>query len=832
MELVEDSEDSTVGVLQVTLDTSVTAPSADITIPITAIMSNAATSQLSVTLKKPSTVYSFTMSAPDDVVASGETATLPFTAYDQDGNEVTLYSKLYKYVSFSSSTTLELTRNADGTASLEYTAPTVSIATSEYLVATVSNSGKTSALTLTIQKPVAVDSLSVTTSNKTLLETGATEGLDFGYDYGGMSLLDQYDRTIDITNQNIATTGSVFTYYTITAASSASSKLTVSGSAYNRNYIKLTAVAPGSATVTYTVYKVTVAADGTQTTAATSITKAVTYTVIDPSSITDYKVGDAYSTIKTIVPYNASINTTKYATNYWSYAEWLTVYGTTSSGSYVNLASSKVKNIYLSNTDFTFEPTSATAVTSSSASTCHGVWARTFDDSTTTGSTATLTYVVEDSDGNLQSASTTVTSKTDDSVCSDIAVSASNSLGTTGLSVNGTTITVDMNNANYSTTLDALNGGVLTKYYGTYGVLTSSPIYFYATDQYASVADVEGVTVGTKSFAATTNTPDVTISNNVLSITNQAYIKDGDYFTLTATTANGLVATAKVVFSGTGSYTPVTFATTTDSTTANDVATLGLTGTAVASSKSSVATAAISNGYIAITSVAAGTAKIAVTDGTHTAYIPVTVAASGAIKIGTIVPYSVTFASTTNSLTANTVAVLGVVGTMALSADESIATVAISGGNIAITSVAAGKLNNVTDGTLSATIPVTVATLGTITLETIVSADTTAPTVTALGSGSTVTIVAAGGTASIVFSEELNATSESAVQAAITAAATGTGDVLAYSWSGATLTITNNGTTAVTNDATITADVTMSIGSVADMAGNANTTALTIVDAA
>ena len=82
------------------------------------------------------------------------------------------------------------------------------------------------------------------------------------------------------------------------------------------------------------------------------------------------------------------------------------------------------------------------------------------------------------------------------------------------------------------------------------------------------------------------------------------------------------------------------FAASTDSSTANDTATLGLVGTSVVSSAAGIATAAISDGHIAITSVSAGAATITVTDGaSHSATIGVTVNHDGSVTLGTITKY-------------------------------------------------------------------------------------------------------------------------------------------------------------------------------------------------
>jgi uncharacterized protein YjdB len=128
---------------------------------------------------------------------------------------------------------------------------------------------------------------------------------------------------------------------------------------------------------------------------------------------------------------------------------------------------------------------------------------------------------------------------------------------------------------------------------------------------------------------------------------------DGTYADINgATNATLALATAqegkfiKVVISGDSASTATSTATgpvgalftpTTDRTTANDEATLGLVGTSVSSSDETVAIAVIAEGKIAITSVGAGSAIITVEDASdHEANIAVTVAADGTITIGEI----------------------------------------------------------------------------------------------------------------------------------------------------------------------------------------------------
>ncbi|MFL0198659.1 leucine-rich repeat domain-containing protein [Clostridium sp. WILCCON 0269] len=97
--------------------------------------------------------------------------------------------------------------------------------------------------------------------------------------------------------------------------------------------------------------------------------------------------------------------------------------------------------------------------------------------------------------------------------------------------------------------------------------------------------------------------------------------------------------------SGGGGYTvPLTpiFISTTNSSIANDVATLGVVGTKATPTNTGIATAAITGGDIVITSVSEGKTTISVTDGASgstAATIPVTVNADGSITLGTITKY-------------------------------------------------------------------------------------------------------------------------------------------------------------------------------------------------
>jgi hypothetical protein len=169
-------------------------------------------------------------------------------------------------------------------------------------------------------------------------------------------------------------------------------------------------------------------------------------------------------------------------------------------------------------------------------------------------------------------------------------------------------------------------------------------------------------------------------------------------------------------------YVPVVFAESTNNSIANNVGKLGLVGTSASSSNNAVATASIVNENISITSVGAGSATITVSVNSNQATIAATVANDGSITIGTITKYvAPVFTVSTNVATSNNEATLGLVGTSASSSATGIVSVEIDvNDKIAITSVAVGSATiTVTDGTNEATIAVTVAADGSITIGTI-----------------------------------------------------------------------------------------------------------------
>lgn len=152
----------------------------------------------------------------------------------------------------------------------------------------------------------------------------------------------------------------------------------------------------------------------------------------------------------------------------------------------------------------------------------------------------------------------------------------------------------------------------------------------------------------------------------------------------------------------------------------NDDETLGLVGTEAASSDEDILQATVNGDEIVVTSKKPGAGTVTVTDGSgNKAVIVVTVKRDGSIDIGNITKYdpeNPAFTVSTERV-ANDEDTLGLVGTNVSSSNTGIAKAEISGGDVVITSAAAGNATiTVSDGSGSATIDVTVNPDGTITV--------------------------------------------------------------------------------------------------------------------
>ncbi|MGC7871947.1 hypothetical protein ACPUYX_10510, partial [Desulfosporosinus sp. SYSU MS00001] len=190
--------------------------------------------------------------------------------------------------------------------------------------------------------------------------------------------------------------------------------------------------------------------------------------------------------------------------------------------------------------------------------------------------------VYNDNDKRYHSVTTTVTSKTDDPAAQSMGfyaqtVDRKDSMTATGITYDGTTVTVDLsgtqtqygtqskNAANLgiasSSVLNAIAGRDLTRYTNsdvaadantdalTAGGDNRGYVYLYALNQYGSKdMNLSQVKIADSSTSGTNKTPVATIENNML-IFNYVPTAN-DYIVVSGVSTNGLVETIKIQFTG------------------------------------------------------------------------------------------------------------------------------------------------------------------------------------------------------------------------------------------------------------------------------------------
>jgi hypothetical protein len=562
----QDPNDSTKAVIPVQINAANAGEvTTDMQIPITVLTTGGKASTLTVTLKKAAAVSSFTLQAPTQTVSSGQTVNIPYTAYDQNG------VALNKYTDFVSANgtplvnitcsggTAKFVRNADGTAAVQVVFNAVTQTQTAYLQSNVIATGKSSSLNVSVQKATSANALAVDTTNgKQFFQSGATLGVDFGYNNGGLTLQDQYGRAIDVTDQDTTS----YPYYKAVVKSSNSAVIGLNAynadtkvkgalnpasvDVYGDNEVDLTAGTAGTATVTYEIYQVTGA--GAQT--DTGIGKSVQYTVLSDSQITGYKLDSVANPIDMVIT-TGTANTTDKAGDY---AAAPTVWGTTASGVKVRVNPAYVLSATLTGSDFSFDTTGAANTTATGGATSFDVYAKTLSNSTSTGSSTTLTVAVQDSTGAIYTPTTPINSTTAAPAISSVGFSASNQKGTTGISVSGSTVTVKA--ADYAN----LNG-MISKFDPTNGLSAGEgAVYFYGNDQFGtedadlSLFTLSGVILAngttsavTAGSAKLTGSSVVTLTGNKLAISGAAPTA-GDQFVLTAVGNGGKVSSVTIVF--------------------------------------------------------------------------------------------------------------------------------------------------------------------------------------------------------------------------------------------------------------------------------------------
>lgn len=147
---------------------------------------------------------SFTMSAPDGVVADGETVEIPFVALDQDGKDITDFTTLANQTDFSNLTlnssegALYLEEQNDGTAKLKYADSKLDWANDSadgidrpVSLTSVVVGGDTSNLMIYVSDKARPDAIKDVDMSSVLVEGGSIK-----YTLSDFTFLDQYGREI------------------------------------------------------------------------------------------------------------------------------------------------------------------------------------------------------------------------------------------------------------------------------------------------------------------------------------------------------------------------------------------------------------------------------------------------------------------------------------------------------------------------------------------------------------------------------------------------------------------------------------------------------------
>jgi putative cell wall-binding protein len=584
--IVPDPSDDKKAAIEVSILDSSANYQQDQPITITVSTYTGKTATLTFTLRRKQQVDSFTLMAPTSNVPSGKTGVvIPFTAVDQSGKQLTKYSDLNAgrltltpAGDAGGTVGLYLEENADGTAALKYNAPDIGSATQaqqQTLSASVISSGKFSTININVDLVQKVDSLklndSVVVPN---MAPGALQKLDFGFNDGGLQVLDQYGAVIDMTSKyNHVGTDTTTKYFVKATSSSASVVIPDANSfAYAGHEIFLNSGSTaGSATITFKVYKTTDATidavSGNNT--DMGISKSMSFNVIAEKDITGYVLDAVAKPLYAIGTTSGAF--TPQQVDFDEPQEPI-VYGTTSAGSKVVLNSANVLAPTVSSTDFTatFDSTG-----NSDKNNMIAIGARSFTDSAKKGSSATLTVtVMNGNDNRPHSATTAITSITDDAAAQSVGFTAqtvdrSDTVNKTGITVDGSTVTVDLTgvqsyysdaksntSANFNaikgttyssiSVLNAIAGRDMTRFTAGTGVSSNRGyVYLWAKDQYGSKAmDLSTIRVSETDMTVSHAVP--TITNNVLTFDKAPMA--GDAFYVSGISSNGLVTTVKIVF--------------------------------------------------------------------------------------------------------------------------------------------------------------------------------------------------------------------------------------------------------------------------------------------
>ncbi|KTE93829.1 cell wall-binding protein [Desulfitobacterium hafniense] len=516
-----DPKDSSKAVVKVQPKDLVSSTlSMDLPAVITAMTWTGEVSSLDITIAKSTVVDSFTLMVPSYDIAVGDTdKEIPFVAYDQKGNPVTSFDKLESNtdtkVSVSGAT---FKKNVDGSAALIFTNPN---AKGPVVVTATTKTGKYTSVTINVQDRAVADQLALDSSVlvSAMQIDGATQKIGLGYDNAGLTVKDQYGRTMDL----VAEPGN----YKVVATSSSSNVGFKSGNieAFGSKEIELlSGNAAGTSTVTFTLYNGTSVVDS----------KSLTISVIANDKIAGYTIASVEKPIYTAATSGAvSYDSTDITDAQKEYAAKPKVYGTTSTGAKVVLKPGTVTGAFVDSGSFV-----AKADTSGNKA---QVVAKKFTDPAKSEGSTTLTVTVLDAyTQDTKAFTTTIKSSTASPAPASIEVEVDNAPatanGTTGISFSGGDTIEIASSYDFS----SLNNLYITKFNAAGTANSEAPFIIYAKDQYGKKA---------QQFASlTVNAP----ANCKLSIDNTGritYNASGVPGTVkvTAVTKNGLSKTIQII---------------------------------------------------------------------------------------------------------------------------------------------------------------------------------------------------------------------------------------------------------------------------------------------
>ncbi|MBW9157016.1 hypothetical protein [Clostridium tagluense] len=557
--VVHDPKDSKKAAIQVQIKNATDVISMDMDMIITAMTYTGKSSPLNVKLRRAAKIDSIQLQIPSYNIATGEDKEIPFVAVDQNGKVLTKYSDIV--VDGVSISGAFWSKNANGDAILRIGTETGKTGRGEgystdgqrVITATVSSSvGKYNSITINIQKKVAADSLKIdTTVFKTIMQAKQASGaaarqtVDFGWDNEGLSVLDQYDREIDMTTGDGSSENKA--KYRVEAVSSNSSVIDVKGvvnevdtnlaeATTGKTAISITAGVQGSATVTFKLYSNDATkSDGTARDISVPVdTQTQTFSVLQNSDIKNYVIEKVEKPIFIDVERDITSNTqlTDRQKDYKADPE---VFGKTSSGAEVKLAGTPIRSASVSNKDF--------MVYSTDEADSIRIVAKKLTDPTKTTSSAVLTVNVMGTDGDIHAIDTPITSSTVDPIEQSIDLIVETSVQ--GISKINDTVTLKQSAGN--TYADML-GQSLAKFNADGKLIGTKNVYIRAKDQYgkSGMALSQFMVVKDSTTRMPGSTFNVTADGTITGIA-----LPGDAFTITASSpTKGLLKTVKLVFAG------------------------------------------------------------------------------------------------------------------------------------------------------------------------------------------------------------------------------------------------------------------------------------------